>query len=169
MHRVTPAKHRLTRLVVAMGALLPVLSPPVLGQDSSAPRLAVSENADLAVLPTRFSQSDIARLREQARGGGDAFIAYPRLILNGRTTSQMLPVQIYGEEVALDTEALAAQGMDIPGADKAKWQTLTDLGIAGRYDNNAQEITLLVPAEWLPHQSLSTGLFLSNTPVTPRR
>ncbi|MCK0155161.1 fimbria/pilus outer membrane usher protein [Alcanivorax sp. S6407] len=154
-------------LASTLFTLFPLLSTPAWSEDSASIRLANSTESAVVSLDDHFSQTDIARLRAQARGAGDAFIAYPRLILNGRTTAQMLPVQVYGEEVAVDTEALAAQGIKIPGAEKAKWQTLTELGIAGRYDNNAQQVTLLVPAKWLPHQSLSAGLSPSTTPINP--
>ncbi|MDY6840716.1 MAG: fimbria/pilus outer membrane usher protein [Pseudomonadota bacterium] len=117
-------------------------------------------------LNQQYSQSDIARLRAQARGQGTAaFIAYPQLILNGSATSQMLPVQVYGEELAVDTEALAKAGLQFPSPPEKRWQSLSELGIAGRYDNNAQQINLVVPAAWLPRQSFTAGIFQSDTPL----
>lgn len=135
------------------------------GQDS---RLADSgETSQSRVsLSQTLSQSDIARLRAQASGKSQAaYIAYPQLILNGAATAHMLPVQVYGQELAVETRELQKIGVQFPSPPRTQWQTLNELGIAGRYDNNAQQINLVVPAEWLPHQSLTAGSFLSNTPV----
>lgn len=122
-----------------------------------APQIALSQD---------YSLTDIAELRAQARGqGGVAYIAYPQLILNGSPTAHMLPVQIYGEELAVDVQALAEQGVELPQSTTTQWQTLKALGIAGRYDRNNQKIQLVVPAEWLPNQSLSAGMEASGAPL----
>lgn len=151
-----------------LAASLLLLTPSLRASDDNALRIAATEtpSSQIVSLDDKFSQSDVARLRAQARGqGAAAYIAYPQLILNGQPTPRMLPVQVYGDEIAVDTQALAAQGIDIPGSSEEQWQTLTQLGIAGRYDNNTQQINLLVPAEWLPHQSLNAGYFPANTPI----
>lgn len=149
-------------------ASLSLLTPVSWGSDEASPRIAAADTtaSQVVSLDNSFSQSDIARLRAQARGQATAaYIAYPQLILNGQSTPRMLPVQVYGEEIAVDTQALAAQGIDIPGSRDEQWQTLTELGIAGRYNNNTQQITLVVPAEWLPHQNLSAGYFPKSSPI----
>ncbi|MQX54574.1 fimbria/pilus outer membrane usher protein [Alcanivorax sediminis] len=149
-------------------ASLYLFTPLAWGSDEASPRIAAADIAASRVvsLDNTFTQSDIAKLRAQARGQATAaYIAYPQLILNGQATPRMLPVQVYGEEVAVDTRALAAQGIDIPGSSDEQWQTLNQLGIAGHYDNNSQQINLLVPAEWLPHQTLNAGYFPGNSPV----
>lgn len=149
-------------------ASLIFLTPVSWAGDKDAPRLAATDTSPSRIvsLDNQFSQSDIERLRAQARGQAHAaFIAYPQLILNGQPTPRMLPIQVYGDDIAVDTRALAEQGINLPTDNDSQWQTLSELGIAGRYDNNAQQINLLVPAEWLPHQSLSAGLTPSITPV----
>ena len=148
--------------VVAILQTLPSIShaenPPV--------QLAANES-QVVSFSNAYSQSDIARLRAQARGkGGNAYIAYPQLILNGRPTAHMLPVQVYGQELVIDTHALVSQGVSFPDRISSKqWQSLEQLDIAGRYDNSAQQIHLMVPAEWLPHQKLEAGYYSDNTPV----
>ena len=147
---------------------LSFLAPIVHGSDGSPLRVAATTtpSSRIVSLDTQFTQSDITQLRAQARGQASAaYIAYPQLILNGQPTSRMLPIQVYGEDIAVDTQALTAQGIRLPQNRDAQWQTLSDLGIAGRYDNNAQQINLLVPAEWLPRQNLSAGFAPSHTPV----
>ncbi len=132
------------------------------------PPLQVASNeVQVVSLDNQLSQSDLARLRAQARGqGGNAYIAYPQLILNGRPTAHMLPVQVYGEELAIDTHELVTQGVRFPDSvSQEQWQTLSQLDIAGRYDNNAQQINLIVPAEWLPHQSIKAGFDQDSTPL----
>ncbi len=149
-------------------ASLSLITSPTRASDDPPLRIAANDmnTSRVVSLDTDFSQTDIARLRAQARGQGESsYIAYPQLILNGQPTPRMLPVQVYGDEIAVDTLALAAQGIDLPGDNSEQWRTLSDLGIAGRYDNNTQQINLLVPAEWLPHQSLSAGYAPSDTPV----
>lgn len=144
--------------LLALSSITHAESPPV--------QLAANES-QVVSLSNAYSQSDIARLRAQARGkGGNAYIAYPQLILNGRPTAYMLPVQVYAEELTIDTRALVSQGVDFPDQVRSEqWQTLEQLDIAGRYDNSAQQISLIVPAEWLPHQKLEAGYSLDNTPV----
>lgn len=149
-------------------ASLIFLTPVSWAGDKDAPRLAATDTSPSRIvsLDNQFSQSDIEQLRAQARGQAHAaFIAYPQLILNGQPTPRMLPIQVYGDDIAVDTRALAEQGINLPADNDSQWQTLSELGIAGRYDNNAQQINLLVPAEWLPHQSLSAGLTPSIIPV----
>lgn len=149
-------------------ASLLLLTPFTRASDDDSLRVAAADNSAARVvsLDNQFSQSDIARLRAQARGQADAaFIAYPQLILNGQPTPRMLPIQVYGEDIAVDTHALADQGLAVPASSDAQWQTLAELGIAGRYDNNTQQINLLVPAEWLPEQSLKAGFAPSRSPV----
>ena len=132
---------------------------PQLADAGEAPQNRVSLNQSL-------SQSDIARLRAQASGKSNAaYIAYPQLILNGSATPHMLPTQVYGQELAVETRELEKIGVQFPTPPQAQWQTLNELGIAGRYDNNAQQINLVVPAQWLPQQSLTAGTFQNNTPV----
>ncbi len=151
-----------------LSALLLLLSSTTWATDTNATQLTASapRSSNIVSLDSHYSQTDIHRLRAQARGQTDAaYIAYPQLILNGQPTPSMLPIQVYGEEIAVDTDALKAQGINLPGDGDEKWQTLSDLGVAGRYDNNAQQINLLVPAEWLPHQSLSVGYFPKAIPA----
>lgn len=62
--------------LLALSSIIHADSPPV--------QLAANES-QVVSLSNAYSQSDIARLRAQARGkGGNAYIAYPQLILNGR-------------------------------------------------------------------------------------
>ncbi|MEE3387246.1 hypothetical protein [Alcanivorax sp.] len=73
---------------------------PQLADAGEAPQNRVSLNQSL-------SQSDIARLRAQASGKSNAaYIAYPQLILNGSATPHMLPTQVYGQELAVETREL---------------------------------------------------------------
>ncbi len=160
--RFRPAAPYAANRQVCLSAVLLVCLSTAKAEET---HLAQLNTDNLVSLRQQYSLSDIAQLRAQARGQSQhAFIAYPALILNGSTTSQMLPVQVYGEELAVDTEALAALGVALP-ASSEQWQSLDDLGIAGRYDNNAQQISLVVPADWLPEQSLSAGLNASTTPL----
>lgn len=81
------------------------------------PRLADSgtSSANRVSLNQTLSQSDIARLRAQAKGQSNAaYIAYPQLILNGATTAHMLPTQVYGQELAVETRKLQELGVQFP-------------------------------------------------------
>ncbi|KGD60538.1 type 1 pili usher protein CsuD [Alcanivorax jadensis T9] len=140
-------------------------SGPAWGQDSRLADAGEAQQNQVSLNQT-FSQSDVARLRAQASGNSNAaYIAYPQLILNGAATAHMLPTQVYGQELAVETRELQKIGVQFPTPPQAQWQSLDEMGIAGRYDNNAQQINLVVPAEWLPNQSFTAGTFQSNTPV----
>lgn len=158
----SPDNRKSLPIVLLTGALQ-LIAPVVTAEDRVAqadiPAARVSLN-------DRLSQSDVARLRAQARGqANSSFIAYPQLILNGTPTSQSLPVQVYGSELAIDTQALSKLGVQIPGDNKAQWRNLEELGIAGRYNNSEQRINLVVPAKWLPTQSLQAGSYSSASPL----
>ena len=163
--RVLPGKQeRIARSFLAMLFLMHA------GQAQADESRSITQIAALpdsvASLDQQYSQSDIARLRAMASGQGNAaYIAYPQLILNGVPSHQTLPVQVYGNELAVDTQALQKLGLKFPSPPQDQWITLDALGVAGRYDNNSQQINLLVPASWLPEQSLRAGLFNSASPL----
>ena len=148
-------------------ALLALLSVSSVIHAQSSPLERAANESQVVRLSSAYSPSDIVRLRAQARGqGGNTYVAYPQLILNGRPTAYMLPVQVYGEELTIDTQALASQGVTFPAqASSKQWQTLGQLNITGHYDNSAQQISLVVPANWLPQQTLEVGFSLVNSPV----
>jgi len=104
--RVLPGKQeRIARSFLAMLFLMHA------GQAQADESRSITQIAALpdsvASLDQQYSQSDIARLRAMASGQGNAaYIAYPQLILNGVPSHQTLPVQVYGNELAVDTQAL---------------------------------------------------------------
>ncbi|MDX1803003.1 MAG: fimbria/pilus outer membrane usher protein [Alcanivorax sp.] len=131
-------------------------------QDSAT---TTADSHSLVSLNDALSQADLARLRAQAVGGrASSYLVYPALTINGVPSSYSLPTRVHNGYLSVDTEALRHAGVRVP-ARYDRWEPLAALGITGHYDNGAQQLSLTVPAAWLPRQQLHNSSARTETPV----
>ncbi|GKT18139.1 fimbria/pilus outer membrane usher protein [Acidovorax sp. SUPP2522] len=105
-----------------------------------------------ACLPRLLSASDYPVPDAHA---GAPVTLFLEIVVNGRTTGEVVKVQHSGPHYEIDAETLRELSLQTPEPDGAPVAVDTLPGVSAQYDSLGQRLLLQVPPEWLPMQDLA--------------
>ncbi|HGE2279505.1 TPA: fimbrial biogenesis outer membrane usher protein, partial [Pseudomonas aeruginosa] len=97
-------------------------------------------------------------------GGGNA-LYYLELVINGRDSGQVVPVNAADGHYLLDAAALREAGVRLP--DNPAGQVAVDAlpEVRADYDSASQQLHLQVPPDWLPEQRFDDPGLVARAPA----
>ena len=89
---------------------------------------------------------------QPAPSGGGNVLYYLELVINGRDSGQVVPVNAADGHYLLDAAALREAGVRLPGNPAGQVAVDALPEVRADYDSASQQLHLQVPPDWLPEQ-----------------
>ena len=98
-------------------------------------------------------------------GGGGNVLYYLELVINGRDSGQVVPVNAADGHYLLDAAALREAGVRLPGNPAGQVAVDALPEVRADYDSASQQLHLQVPPDWLPEQRFDDPGLVARAPA----
>lgn len=102
---------------------------------------------------------------QPAPSGGSNVLYYLELVINGRDSGQVVPVNAADSHYLLDAAALREAGVRLPGNPAGQVAVDALPEVRADYDSASQQLHLQVPPDWLPEQRFDDPGLVARAPA----
>ncbi|VFT29401.1 putative type 1 pili usher protein CsuD [Pseudomonas aeruginosa] len=102
---------------------------------------------------------------QPAPSGGSNVLYYLELVINGRDSGQVVPVNAADGHYLLDAAALREAGVRLPGNPAGQVAVDALPEVRADYDSASQQLHLQVPPDWLPEQRFDDPGLVARAPA----